>query len=215
MQNALFAVKNSTDRSVCRGAQPGCVPWNIWKSVHSPSKAALAYISTPGLYSAQTAEDVVSAYVSGDLTSRGVKTPWANDGLKSRARCRVPPDTLTTTRTRSCSRRTSPGFGSPIVAVNALAHVWEAFTEARMPIVRDAPLVKSLDLRSATAIRATRKGSTQITHIFRASSGSPTSDVRFRGAYTRRCGSRTCRNSSQPQHVGLDGSTDFCAALRR
>ena len=77
MQNALLAVKDPlTGQIVCRGGNPGCVPWNIWNPATPPSAASLAYISAPGLYSAESSEDVISGYISGDLTSRGIKTPW-------------------------------------------------------------------------------------------------------------------------------------------
>jgi iron complex outermembrane recepter protein len=212
MQNALFAVKDPiTGQIVCRGGQPSCVPWNIWNPSTPPSAASLAYISAPGLYSAQSSEDVVSAYVSGDMTSRGGKTPWAADGLKVVFGTEYRRDTLTTNPDQELLTADLAGFGSPIVPVNALAHVWEAFTEARMPLVHDAPFVKSLDFEAGYRYSSYSAGFNTNTYKFGVE-WAPTSDVRFRGSYNQAVRVPNLQELFQPQHVGLDGSTDFCAA---
>jgi len=210
IQNALFAVRNAAGQVVCQGNQPGCVPWNIWNPSTPPSAAALKYISAPGEYSANSSQDLVSAYVSGDLTSRGVKTPWASDGLKVVFGTEYRRDTLVTQPDQELLTADLAGFGSPIVPVDAVAHVWEAFTEARMPLVRDAPFVKSLDFEAGYRYSSYSAGFNTNTYKFGVE-WSPTSDVRLRGSYNQAVRVPNLQELFQPQHVGLDGGTDICA----
>ncbi len=213
IQNALFAVKNPVTGAItCRGNQQGCVPWNIWNPSISPSAgAAVKYFSTPGEYSANSAEDVVSAYVNGDLTSRGIKTPWAADGLKVVLGSEYRRDTLTTQPDQELLTADLAGFGSPIVAVNALAHVWEGFTEARMPIVRDAPGAKSLDMEAGYRYSSYSEGFNTNTYKIGVE-WAPVSDVRLRSSYNVAKRVPNLQELFQPQHVGLDGGTDICAS---
>jgi iron complex outermembrane receptor protein len=212
MQNALFAVKDPVTGAItCRGNPSGCVPWNIWNPSTPPSAAALKYISAPGEYSANSSQDLVSAYISGDLTSRGVKTPWANDGLKVVFGTEYRRDTLVTQPDQELLTADLAGFGSPIVPVDAAAHVWEGFTEARMPLVRDAPFVKSLDFEAGYRYSSYSAGFNTNTYKFGVE-WSPTSDVRLRASYNQAVRVPNLQELFQPQHVGLDGGTDICAS---
>jgi iron complex outermembrane recepter protein len=212
MQNALLAVKNPVTGAItCMGNQPGCVPWNIWNPSTPPSAASLAYISAPGEYSANAQEDVVSGYINGDLTNRGIKTPWAADGLKVVFGTEYRRDTLTTQPDQELLTADLAGFGSPIVPVNALMHVWEGFTEARMPIVRDAPFVKSLDAEAGYRYSSYSEGFNTNTYKV-GIEWAPTSDVRVRASYNQAVRVPNLQELYQPQHVGLDGGTDICAS---
>jgi iron complex outermembrane receptor protein len=211
IQNALLAVKNPAGQVVCQGNQPGCVPWNIWNPATPPSAAALKYISAPGEYSANSQEDVASAYVSGDLTNRGVKTPWAADGLKVVFGTEYRRDTLTTQPDQELLTADLAGFGSPIVPVNALAHVWEGFTEARMPIAHDMPGMKSLDVEAGYRYSSYSEGFNTNTYKI-GLEWAPVSDVRLRASYNQAVRVPNLQELFQPQHVGLDGGSDICAA---
>ena len=215
IQNALFAVKDPVTGAItCRGGQPGCVPWNIWNPSTPPSAAALKYISAPGEYSANSSQDLVSAYVSGDLTNRGVKTPWASDGLKVVFGSEYRRDTLTTQPDQELLTADLAGFGSPIVPVNAVAHVWEAFTEARMPLVVDAPFAKSLDFEVGYRYSSYSEGFNTNTYKFGVE-WAPVSDVRVRASFNRAVRVPNLQELFQPQHVGLDGGTDICAGATK
>jgi iron complex outermembrane receptor protein len=212
IQNALLAVKDPvTGNIVCRGAQTGCQPWNIWNPGTPPSAASLKYISAPGLFEASAEEDIVSGYVSGDLTSRGVKSPWADDGLKVVFGSEYRRDVLTTHPDQEFQTADLAGFGSPIPPVDATQHLWEGFTEARMPIVRDAPLAKSLDLEAGYRYSSYSEGFNTNTWKI-GLEWAPTSDVRLRGSYNQAVRVPNLQELFQPQHVGLDGGNDICAA---
>jgi outer membrane receptor protein involved in Fe transport len=213
IQNALLAVKNPVTGAItCQGNEQGCIPWNVWNpsSGLSPA-AAVKYFSAPGEYSANSAQDLVSGYINGDLTTRGVKTPWAADGLKVVLGSEYRRDTLVTQPDQELLTADLAGFGSPIVPVNALMHVWEGFTEGRMPIVRDAPFVKSLDVEAGYRYSSYSVGFNTNTYKFGVE-WSPTSDVRLRGSYNQAVRVPNLQELYQPQHVGLDGGSDICAA---
>lgn len=211
MQNALLAVKNPAGQVVCAGGQSGCVPWNIWNPATPPSKASLAYISAPGLFEASSEEDLVSAFLSGDLTRNGFKSPWSDDGVKLVFGAEYRRDRLTTHPDAEFQTADLAGFGSPIPPVDAAQHVWELFTEARVPIVRDAPLVKSLDFEAGYRYSSYSEGFK--TNTFKLGlEWSLNTDIRVRGSYNRAVRAPNLQELYQPQHVGLDGGSDICAA---
>jgi iron complex outermembrane receptor protein len=212
IQNALFAIKNPVTGAItCQGNQPGCVPWNIWNPATPPSAASIAYFSAPGEYSATSAEDVVSGYVNGDMTSRGLKTPWAADGLKVVFGSEYRRDTLTTQPDEELQTADLAGLGSPIPPVSAAMHVWEGFTEARMPIVLDAPGAKSLDAEAGYRYSTYSEGFNTNTWKI-GLEWAPTSDVRLRASYNQAVRVPNLQELFQPQHVALDGGSDICAA---
>ena len=85
MQNALLAV-SGPNGPVCSGGEAGCVPWNIFDPSTPVSAAALSYITVPGVFLASSEEEMGEAYVSGDMTTYGIKTPWARRWPESRVR---------------------------------------------------------------------------------------------------------------------------------
>jgi iron complex outermembrane receptor protein len=212
IQNALLVVKNPVTGAItCQGGQQGCVPWNIWNPSSGPSPAAaVQYFSAPGEYSANSAQDLVSAYISGDLTSRGVKL-WADDGLKVVFGTEYRRDTLVTQPDQELLTADLAGFGSPVVPVNAVSHVWEGFTEARLPIVHDAPGAKSLDVEAGYRYSSYSAGFNTNTYKFGVE-WAPISDVRLRASYNQAVRVPNLQELFQPQHVGLDGGSDICAA---
>jgi outer membrane receptor protein involved in Fe transport len=212
MQNALLAVTDPTTGAiVCRGGQTGCVPWNIWNPTIPVSQAALKYISSPGLFNASTTEDIVSAYVSGDLTHRGIKLPTADDGLKVVLGIEYRRDQLTTNPDQEFQTADLAGFGSPVPPVDAYQHVWEGFAEARLPIVRNAPFMKALDFETGYRYSDYTEGFTTNTYKFGVE-WAPVSDIRLRASYNRAVRAPNLQELYQPAHVGLDTGGDICAA---
>jgi iron complex outermembrane receptor protein len=208
IQNALLAV-NGPNGPVCQGGQAGCVPWPIFNPAVAVSPAAIAYISVPGEFLASTQEDIGSAYVSGDLTKYGIKTPWADDGLKVVFGTEYRRDTLTSSPDAEYQSGDLSGIGSPAPPVAAGQHVWELFTEARLPIVHDAPFVKTLDFETGYRYSSYSEGYKTNTYKFGVE-WAPTSDVRVRASYNRAVRAPNLQELFQPDHVALDGSNDLC-----
>jgi outer membrane receptor protein involved in Fe transport len=195
---------------VCLGGQSGCVPWNIFNPAIPISAAALTYISVPGLFEASVEEDIGSAYVSGDLTKSGVKTPWADDGLKVVFGAEYRRDRLTSNPDAEFQSGDLAGNGSPTPPVSAGQHVWEVFTEERLPIVRDAPFVKALDFEAGYRFSSYSEG--YKTNTFKLGlEFAPVQDVRLRASYNRAVRAPNLQELYQPAHVALDTGGDLCA----
>ena len=203
MQNAMLAIRDANGNIVCRGGQSGCVPWNIWDPSIAVSPNSLKYFSVPGLFNADSEEDIVSGYVSGDLTSRGVKTPWATDGLKVVFGIEGRRDTLNTYPDQELQSADLAGNGSPIPPVSAASHVWEGFTEARLP------LFNKVDFETGYRYSDYSAGFNTSTYKF-GLTWSPSSSVRLRASYNRAVRVPNLQELYQPDHVGLDSGGDIC-----
>src|SRR5262249_22014535 len=81
--NSLQVVPGAGGAPTCisalTGADPACVPWNIW-TPGGVTPAALKYLSVPLLVDATVTEYVVSGSVTGDLGKYGVQLPTASSG---------------------------------------------------------------------------------------------------------------------------------------
>src|SRR5262249_52290451 len=63
------------------GADPHCVPWNIWHP-NGVTPAQTAFLSVPLLLDGTVTEYVVDGSVTGDLGKYNVKLPTADQGLQ-------------------------------------------------------------------------------------------------------------------------------------
>ena len=203
MQNAILAVKDASGNIVCAGGQADCVPWNIWNPAIPVDPKSLAYFSVPGIFNAESQEDIVSGYVTGDLTSRGVKTPWASDGLKVVFGIEGRRDTLDTFPDAELQFADLAGNGSPVPPVTAQSHVWEGFTEARLP------LANKLDFETGYRYSDYSAGFNTSTYKF-GLTWSPISSMRLRASYNRSVRVPNLQELYQPDHVGLDSGGDLC-----
>ena len=210
MQNALLVVTNPvTGQPVCRGGQVGCVPWNIWNpALGAPTPNQLAYFSVPGELQGAGQEDIFNAFVSGDLNT--VKLPSARDGLKLVVGTEYRRETAEFRPDAELSTADLAGNGSPIVGYDAGFHVWEGFTEVRMPLVSDAPGAKSLDLEGGYRYSTYTSGFSTNTYKL-GLSWAPVSDIRVRGSYNRAVRAPNVAELFKPTYVGLDGGGDLCA----
>jgi iron complex outermembrane recepter protein len=208
-QNALLAVMGPGGTPVCRGGQSGCVPWNVFNPAVPVTAAQLAYISVPALLNANGSEDIWTSFVSGDLTHAGIKLPTADEGLKVvfGTEYRREADTL-----QPDHEYITGDLGNVIVSpYDGGYHVWEAFTEERLPIAKNLPGVKSLDLEGGYRYSSYTSGFN--TNTFKLGlTWSPLSDVRIRGSYNRAVRVPNPAELFKPNVVELDSGTDLCAA---
>jgi iron complex outermembrane recepter protein len=210
MQNALLAVAGPTGAPICSGGQAGCSPWNIFNPAIAVTPASLAYISVPGIFLASAEEDIGEAFVTGDLTKYGLKTPWANDGLKVVFGVDYRRDTLSSEPDLEYESGDLAGIGSPTPPVSALQHLWEAYTEERLPLVHDMPFTKALDLETGYRYSSYSEG--YETNTFKIGlEWAPVSDVRVRASFNRASRAPNLQELYQPDHVALDTGGDLCA----
>jgi iron complex outermembrane recepter protein len=207
-QNALLAVLGPGGVPVCRGGQSGCVPWNVFNPAVPITQAQLNYIEVPAELMAYGTEDIWTSFVSGDL-SKSVKLPSADEGLKVVFGTEYRRET--DTRQPDNEYLTGDLGNVTVSPFDAGYHVWEAFTEERMPLANNLPGIKSLDVEAG--YRYSNYSSGFDTNTFKLGmTWSPVSDMRLRASYNRAVRVPNPAELYAPDVVGLDGGTDLCAA---
>jgi iron complex outermembrane recepter protein len=211
MQNALLAVTDpKTGQPVCQGRQAGCVPWNIFNPALPIDPKSLAYFSVPGIVEGNSQEEILTAYVNGDLTHAGVKLPTADDGLKVVFGTEYRREAVVFRPDQEFLSADLSGIGSPTTGFDSTYHVWEAFTEERMPLVRNAPFMKALDFETGFRYSSYSTGFNTTTWKL-GLEWAPTSDVRLRASYNKAVRVPNIAELFKTSYVALDAGTDLCA----
>ena len=143
VQQALRAVNTTT----CISPANGCVPLNLFGPEGSITPAMVKFINLDALLTQSVQQDVFSASVSGDLG--GFKSPFAESpigvavgveyrevtaGNKSDSASQIQGEVL--------------GTGAPLPDRSGSFDLKEAYIEALVPLISDAPLVHSLGLEA-------------------------------------------------------------------
>ncbi len=217
MANALQAVKNpATGQIECLANltgnnAPGCVPWNIFQP-GGVTPAATAYIGVPGEQKGFTQELVWEGDVTGDLGKWGVQLPMAKSGLGisvgadwRQEKTQLEPD-------YEFISNDLAGQGSPTLPTYGTFTVWEAYTEARLPIMADQPFAKSLDVEAGYRYSdySLSFGSTNTWKM--GLTWAPVDDVRVRGMYNVAVRAPNIQELYLQERVQLDGTIDPCAS---
>jgi outer membrane receptor protein involved in Fe transport len=207
-QNALLAVMGPGGVPICRGGEVGCVPWNVFNPAVAVTPAQLGYISVPALLNAYSDEDIWTSFVSGDLT-HAVKLPTADEGLKVVLGTEYRRETETV---HPDIEYITGDLGNVIVSpFDAGYHVWEGFTEARLPLANNLPGLKSADFEAGYRYSSYSSGFNTTTFKF-GLTWSPISDVRIRASYNKAVRVPNVAELYSPAVVKLDAGTDLCAA---
>jgi iron complex outermembrane recepter protein len=211
MQDALLAVRDpTTGQIVCRSGNSGCVPWNIFNPAGPSAALAVPYFSVPGELQGFGSEQIWTTFVDGDLTHAGVKLPTADDGLKLVLGTEYRQESISFSPDAELIQADLAGLGSPTVGYTGGFHVWEGFTEARLPLVRNAPGFQVLDLEGGYRYSSYTSGFNTNTYKV-GLTWAPVKDIRFRGSYNQAVRAPNAAELSKPTYVALDGSTDLCA----
>jgi iron complex outermembrane recepter protein len=183
--NALDVVSvngTPTCTSVVDGSDPSCVPYNLW-GTGSVSPAALDYIREDGAQDGFAQQYIADAQTVGDLGAYGLKSPWATDtfGLAVGAEYREQrisnqPDQAYLTGDLVTMGTIHPTLGT--------YHVSEAFTEFKIPLVKNKPGIYDLNLDMSDRYAEYSPQGSANAYSF---SGvfAPVRQVRFRGSYNR------------------------------
>jgi outer membrane receptor protein involved in Fe transport len=196
--------------SVLNGTDPKCVPWNIWVP-GQVSPAALAYLSVPLLVDATVTEFVVDGSITGDLGKYGVQMPTASSGLQVNFGAEYRSEGANFLPDELSQSGNAAGSGGPTPPIHGNFHVGEAFTELRMPLVSDRPGAEDLSLEGGYRYSNYTEGFTTNTYKL-GLEWAPVKDVRMRASYQRAVRAPNLGELFTPQTVGLDGSSDNCAA---
>jgi iron complex outermembrane recepter protein len=211
MQDAMLAIKDpATGQIVCRSGNTGCIPWNIFNPASASAGLAVPYFSVPGLFQSNGTEQIWTAFVDGDLTHMGVKLPTADDGLKLVLGTEWRNESIEFKPDAELLQADLAGIGSPTVGYTNGFHVWEGFTEARMPLVRNMTGFQVLDLEAGYRYSSYSSGFNTNTYKV-GLTWAPIKDVRFRGSFNQAVRAPNAAELGKPTYVALDGSTDLCA----
>ena len=213
--NALIARKDANGNIVCQsvldGTDPSCVPYNIF-SAGGVTQAALNYLQVPSYNTGGNREWVASSSLTGDLGNYGLKSPWANDGVGVALGAEYRQEQLDFDADFTAQQGLLSGAGGAAPSVHAGYHLWELYTEARLPIVQDMPWVKDLTFETGYRYSKYSTGVKTDTYKF-AGDYVPVQGIRFRASYQRAVRAPNVLELYSPAVVGLDGTTDPCAGL--
>jgi iron complex outermembrane receptor protein len=214
LTRALDVVTGPNGTPVCRstldGSDPNCVPYDIFNPGTSvPSQAAINYLQTPGFQRGINSEQVVSAYVSGQLGEYGIKSPWSDRGFGIVLGGEYRKERLEFISDTAFQTGDLAGQGAPTLPVTGSFNVKELFTEVSLPIVTDSWLY-DFTVTGGYRYSDYSTGATTDTYKLEAELA-PTRDIRLRGGYNRAVRAPTIQDLFAPQRVVLDGTTDPCA----
>jgi iron complex outermembrane recepter protein len=197
-----------TAAGITTGLAAGCVPWNIFQP-GGVTKAAVAYLDTPGLNRGQVKQQVVDLNFTGDL-SKFVTLPTAHDGLRVALGTEYRDVRSFTEPDEEFQSGDLAGQGGATLPVSGGIVSRDGYFEARLPIMQDMPFAKALDFDGSYRYSSYSLGFN--TNTFSAGlDWAPTQDVRLRGTFTRAVRAPNVTELFSTQSVALDGTSDPCA----
>lgn len=194
----------------CLSGVLGCVPYNVY-SYGGVSTNQLKYLEVPAVTTGVTEERVIDANLTGDFGKYGLKSPWADSGVKANFGAEWRSEHVGLQVDAEQINFDISGSGNPVYPLSAGFSVWELFTEIGVPIAEDQPFAKSLAFETGYRYSNYNVGFSTNTFKF-GLDWSPTSDFTFRGSFQRAVRAPNLQELFQQRFVGLDGSLDPCAA---
>jgi iron complex outermembrane receptor protein len=210
--NQALNVVNGPNGPVCApGADPGCVPINIF-TAQTVSPAAIKFLSINSFNSGNVTERVASLAFTGKLGDYGFKSPWASDGVGVAFGAEYRREHLDTVADFLANNGLVNGNGGANPPVNGGYDVYELFGEARVPLVSDMPLAKDISLE--LGYRFSDYSSVGTTNTYKVAGEWEVIDgLRVRAGYNRAVRAPNVQELFAPLNVVLDGTIDPCAGL--
>jgi iron complex outermembrane receptor protein len=182
IQDALL-VGGTAANPVCLSGNSGCVPYNIFTQGGVTGNQASS-LRELGTSAGSFTQRIIEATVTGDLGEYGIKSPWANSGVGVAFGVTQRRDHLQFQADAAEESGDLSGGSGAAVPVDASLRAAEAYAEARVPLIQDAPFVREALLELgyrysdySTGIQAkTYKVGFQY---------APIDDIRFRGSYNK------------------------------
>ncbi|THD64845.1 MAG: TonB-dependent receptor [Phenylobacterium sp.] len=211
INQALNVVNTPSGPACAAGADPGCVPLNIFTSQFI-SPAAIKFLSINSFNSGNTNERVVSLAFTGKLADYGIKSPYASDGVGVAFGAEYRREHLDSIADFLSNNGLVNGNGGASPPVNGGFDVYELFGEARVPLISDKPFAKDVTLE--LGYRFSDYSSVGDTNTYKVSGEWEVVDgLRFRAGYNRAVRAPNVIELFAPQNVVLDGNQDPCAGL--
>jgi outer membrane receptor protein involved in Fe transport len=214
INNALNVVNTPTGPACAAAVNKtdvNCVPYNIF-TLGQVTRAALDYLETPSFSTGALFERIVSFSLGGDLTDYGIKSPWAQDGVGISVGAEYRREQLDFASDFVASSGALNGSGGAAPPVHGSFDVYEAFAEARVPLVQDMPFAKRIQAEFAYRYSDYSTAGTTDTYKI-AGDWQIVDDLRLRASYQRAVRAPDVLELFSPKVVGLDGTIDPCAGL--
>ena len=205
--NNAFNVTGTAANPTCVVGPP-CVPYNIFVP-GQVSQAAVNYLYTPGETPGNIHQTAVDINFTGDLGKYGIQLPTASSGLKVNFGGEYRDVTLVFAPDAESQAGDLAG-NTPIPPTSGGIISREGFVEARLPVMEDMFLAKSLDVETGYRYSSYDTGFKTNTYKFGVE-WSPVQDVRLRGSFQRAVRAPNIVELYAPQAITLDGTIDPCA----
>jgi outer membrane receptor protein involved in Fe transport len=213
INQSLNAVAGPNGPVCAAGADPGCVPINIFTSA-TISPGALNFLSINSFNSGNVTERVASLAFTGKLGDYGFKSPYASEGVGVAFGGEYRREHLDNVADFLSANGLVNGNGGAALPTNGGFDVYELFGEARVPLVSDMPYIKDLSLE--LGYRFSDYSSIGDTNTYKVAGEWEVIDgLRLRAGYNRAIRAPSVNELFSPAVVGLDGTAtaDPCAGL--
>ncbi|HEX3943514.1 MAG TPA: TonB-dependent receptor, partial [Rhizomicrobium sp.] len=193
-------------KAALSGDDLGCVPANIFQLGHI-TPAAAKYLAADGLQEGDTAEEVLSASVTGDLAKLGMKSPFARDAVSIALGAEYREETLQNEVDSEFATGDLAGSGGPTQSVTGRFHVAEGFGELRAPLIQNVPFAELLQVEAGYRYSSYSTAGPLTTYKIGAE-WQPIDDLRLRATYQRAARAPNILELFTPQTFGGWGLGD-------
>ena len=162
-------------RSAVSGAEPDCLPWNIFQP-DSIDPESTDFLTQPSIRTGSTSQQVLGGSLAGDLERFGIMSPGAESGMQVVFGFEYRKDSLELTPDNSSSTTV---VREPVAGDIS---VFEVFTEVQLPLIQNEPGFKELAVSGAYRYSDYDTTGTQDTYSL-GLTWSPVSDVLVRAQY--------------------------------
>jgi outer membrane receptor protein involved in Fe transport len=209
IQNGLQVVQTPTGPQCISGG--GCVPYNIFQE-GGVTQAALDYLDIQGTARGEVTQRIVEGVVTGDLSDYGIKSPFATDGVGVAAGYQFRRENLQFQPDVAQLSGDLSGAGGASTPIDNSISVRELYTEARVPLIQDAPFADEILLEAGYRYSDYSIGIETNTYKV-GLQWSPSEDIRFRGSYQSAIRAPSILELYTPQSVTNSASlqVDPCA----
>ena len=193
------------------GADPLCVPWNIFTE-GGVTQEALDYVQIPLFSRGDVSQMVAQADVTILGGEYGLQTPWADRGISANVGVGYTKNRLTYEVDENFELGEGAGQGGPTLGVEGEYDVRELFGEVELPIISNS-FIEELTIRAGYRKSWYHVDDNRFsTNTYKLEGEfAPIRDVRFRASYNRAVRAPNVVELFSPQFIGLGGTEDPCA----
>lgn len=193
-----------TCMSVVDGSDPNCVPADVW-GYSRLSEEALDYLYGTTFTNNKARQTVISGVISSDLTSYGIRSPWADYGVGFVIGAEYRKDWYQ-------SRNDASLLAAGVTDTEGDFNVAEIFTEIEVPILQDLPLAQELTVNAGFRLSDYSSLEDTVDTYKAELDWAPSEDIRLRASYNRAIRAPGITELYASQTLGnVTGAFDPCA----